>query len=141
MCDLGKLNKEQRPSRYLYELQLQNIPMPEGSKSNWEVETGQTISDQEWKSCLPKKGQLTSAKLQSFCMLFVHRKYWSNPSLIHIGMSQSPACARCGELETLTRLYWECPLIQSVWHGIERKGDFNPPIDTPLRALLGLGCE
>ena len=59
------------------------------------------------------------AKLRVFQFKFLHRKLATNCFLLKIGIKSNDQCSFCKESsETVLHLFWECPLVKSLWNEI-----------------------
>ena len=90
----------------------------------WEQELGVCICDSIWQF-----GQLhmdvysitNIAKYRSFQYRLLQRGLVTNVQLLKWGILQSNLCSFCSEdVETITHLIYQCPVVKRLWHRIEK---------------------
>lgn len=101
--DLGKLSSKQiRTSRAICEpicvFKLGPILTPTETM-NW----GMAIS------------ALTSTRHKDVLLRLLHGELYSKERLHRYGLTPDPSCPRCGDLETLSHKYLECPYVKQIW--------------------------
>ena len=65
-----------------------------------------------WSNTLSK---LTSTRHKDILLRFMHGELYSKERLHRYGLTQSPNCQRCNQVETLKHKYLECPYIKEIW--------------------------
>ena len=59
--------------------------------------------------------KLTSTRHKDILLRFMHGELYSKERLHRYGLTQSPNCQRCNQVETLKHKYLECPYIKEIW--------------------------
>ena len=99
----------------LYHILTKNSCIPT-SQAKWENEL---LSDKplEWKKIYPLVyGCTKSTNLRWFQFRLIHRILSTNTFLHKIGITHNSYCSFCNnQPETITHLFWHCPVIQNFW--------------------------
>ena len=85
---------------------------------------------------------LKSTAHKNAMLRLMHGDIYSKERLYRFGMSDSPMCDYCGELETIDHKIWECAQLRSLWKelAVLTKRD-NMPLDLDFVAGAFEGCE
>ena len=59
--------------------------------------------------------KLTNSKLQTILLRAINGDIYSKSRMLKFGMTDSDACERCGQRETISHLLLECNYVNSLW--------------------------
>ena len=76
---------------------------------------GLALTPAESLNWLDKVNKLTSTKHKNSVLRTIHGDIYSNERLFRFGMSDSPLCLACGQIDTLSHKIFECPVSKEIW--------------------------
>jgi hypothetical protein len=57
-----------------------------------------------------------NSKLRNIFFRLIHRDFFTHVRMKKYKMTVSDQCPRCGQLETVNHLLWECKYVQDIWN-------------------------
>ena len=111
--------KEKKGCRKIYKRLSFNNERPT-SIIKWENEFGRSFENFQWHKMFKLPFILTSSTTTRwFQTRLIHRILSTNTFLTKIGIKQDNKCSFCNdEPETLTHLFWSCPIVSHFWNSI-----------------------
>lgn len=126
----------------IYHIYTQRQMHPNQSRTHWDSELGQELSDEQWEYCCSQTEQISaSSRLRITHYKFLHRLYYTPSKMYKYRLGTSDCCDRCGTPGAdFLHLAWECAPVQEYWEQVLNALALMtiPTIEhSPILALLG----
>jgi hypothetical protein len=74
------------------------------------------IDDFERGDILSFRKSCTNSKLRNIHFRLINRDFFTHSRMKKYKMTQTDQCPRCGQIESINHLLWECPHVKQVWN-------------------------
>ena len=108
---ITKHKKGTRNLREIFNKCVTDIPI---GQAKWNREL--SLQNMDWESLYIRTRNCNlNARLHFFNYQVLHHTLMTNRKLYQFGLADSDRCEKCGNLDTVTHLLYECKFILPIW--------------------------